>query len=273
MFGADREQKQAIFEDLGDLSLYSWLKCRRGTEITEAIYCKVLDILVKLHTTVSRKSAECQLLSSRVFNYEHLRWETGYFLEMFVKGHAGIAIKDEHKLEAEFRMLAESVDLFPKAIVHRDFQSQNIMITRNGTPRLIDYQGARMGPPAYDLASVLWDPYCRVEEEMQERLVCCYIEKMRAGPSSDFDSDFDEGEFRHSLLLCRLQRHMQALGAYGFLSKVKGKKYFLKHIPQAMEYLGIETALARKDYPALHELVKKLNSVYAKENKKRAIRK
>ena len=79
MFGADREQKQAIFEDLGDLSLYSWLKCRREPEITEAIYCKVLDILVKLHTSVSRKSAECQLLCSRVFDYEHLRWETELF--------------------------------------------------------------------------------------------------------------------------------------------------------------------------------------------------
>ena len=274
MFEADREQKQAIFEDLGDLSLYSWLKCRRDSVITEAIYLKVLEILVKLHTIVSKKRAECQLLSSRVFDYEHLRWETGYFLERFVTGLAGIRIKYEDKLEAEFRMLAESVDSFPKAVVHRDFQSQNIMITGNGTPRLIDYQGARIGPPAYDLASVLWDPYYRLEEDMRERLVCCYIEKMRTGLSNDygrdlggdFDRDFDEDEFRHSLLLCRLQRHMQALGAYGFLSKVKGKKYFLKHIPQAIEYLVKETALASKDYPAIHDLVKKINSVYAKEN-------
>ena len=268
IYGADREQKQAIFEDLGDLSLYSWLKCRKEQEIAETIYCKVLDILVTLHTSVSIKSKECRLLSSRVFDYEHLRWETSYFLKRFVAGIAGITIRDEHKLEAELRMLAESVDSFPKAIVHRDFQSQNIMINRNGTPRLIDYQGAKMGPPAYDLASVLWDPYFRLEDDMQERLVCSYIEKMRSGLSSDFDKDFDEDEFRHSLLLCRLQRHMQALGAYGFLSKVKGKKYFLKHIPQAMEYLVKETVLAGKDYPALHELVEKLNSVYANENKK-----
>ncbi len=267
LFGADREQKQAIFEDLGDISLYSWLKCRREPEIAEAIYRKVLDILVKLHTSVSRKSAECQLLYSRVFDYEHLRWETSYFLERFVSGLTGITIKDEHKLEVEFKMLAERVDSFPKAIVHRDFQSQNLMITKNGTPRLIDYQGARMGPPAYDLASVLWDPYYRIEDDMRERLVCCYIEKMRSGLSSDFgrdfERDFDEDEFRYSLLLCRLQRHMQALGAYGFLSKVKGKKYFLKHIPQAMEYLVKETALASKDYPSIYELVKKINSVYS----------
>src|SRR4030067_2905637 len=110
-----------------------------------------------------------------------------------------------------------------------------------------------MGPPAYDLASFLWDPYYRLEDDMRERLVCCYIEKMSAGLSSDFNRDFDEDEFRRSLLLCRLQRHMQALGAYGFLSKVKGKKYFLKHIPQALGYLLSETALASKDYPAIHE--------------------
>jgi NDP-sugar pyrophosphorylase family protein/aminoglycoside/choline kinase family phosphotransferase len=266
MFSADKAQKQALFEDLGDISLYSWLKCRREPEVTEYIFSKVLDILVTLHTSVSRKKAECWLLCSRVFDYEHLRWETSYFLERFVTGIAGIAIRDELKLQAELRMLAESVDSFPKAIVHRDFQAQNIMIERDGTPRLIDFQGARVGPPAYDLASVLWDPYFRLEDDMRERLVCSYIKKMRAALLDDFDREFDEEAFRHSLQLCRLQRHMQALGAYGFLSKVKGKKYFLKHIPQAMEYLVQETALANKDYPALHELVKKLNSLYAEQN-------
>ncbi len=50
------------------------------------------------------------------------------------------------------------------------------------------------------------------------------------------------------------------------LSKVKGKKYFLKHIPQAMEYLVKEAALASKDYPVLYELVKKINLLYMAQN-------
>ncbi len=257
LFGADREQKQAIFEDLGDLSLYSWLKCRREPESTEAIYCRVLDMLVKLHTSVSRKSGECQMLCSRIFDYEHLRWETSYFLERFVTCLLGYMIKDEHKLKAEFRVLAESVDSFPKAIVHRDFQSQNVMISGSRTPRLIDYQGARMGPPAYDLASVLWDPYYRLKEDMRQRLEGYYIEKMKA----DSPDTFNKEAFRYSLLLCRLQRHMQALGAYGFLSKVKGKTYFLKHIPEALSYLTEETTLTKEDFPVLHELVMDLNSI------------
>jgi aminoglycoside/choline kinase family phosphotransferase len=261
MFETDREQKQALFEDLGSLSLYSWLKCRREPEIIESIYRKVLDVLVKLHTTVSSKSAECPLLGSRVFDYGHLRWETSYFVERFVSGLIGMPINDEKKLEEEFQRLAGSVDAFPKAVVHRDFQSQNIMITRDGTPRVIDYQGARMGPPAYDLASVLWDPYFRLEDNMREQLLMYYIEARKA----DLSHIIDEDAFRYSLLLCRLQRHMQALGAYGFLSSVKGKKYFLKHIPQAIGYLIDETARVRDKYPALHELVRKINSLYDRE--------
>ncbi|MDH4232597.1 MAG: phosphotransferase [Nitrospirota bacterium] len=257
MFDADRERKQALFEDLGDLSLYAWLKCRREPEMVESIFLKVLDILAKLHSGVSSYSAECQLLASRIFDYEHLRWETSYFAERFVSGLLGIQPADRQRLEEEFHRLAATVDSFPKAVVHRDFQSQNLMITKQGIPRVIDYQGARMGPPAYDLASVLWDPYYRLDEHMRERLVCYYMENYRGSLSSDFDED----KFKHSLILCRLQRHMQALGAYGFLAKVKGKKYFLKHIPQAMEYLAGEAESVRDDFPALRELVANLNVI------------
>jgi aminoglycoside/choline kinase family phosphotransferase len=69
---------------------------------------------------------------------------------------------------------------------------------------------------------------------------------------------FDEALFRESLLPCRLQRHMQALGAYGYLSRVKGKKYFLKHIPEAIRMLKEETAEKKEDYPELYRLVQGL---------------
>jgi hypothetical protein len=67
--------------------------------------------------------------------------------------------------------------------------------------------------------------------------------------------DFDEGSFRDSILPCRLQRHMQALGAYGFLSVIKGKKYFLKHVPEALRLLKQETSFSQSHYPVLNRLV------------------
>src|SRR5207245_1296610 len=81
-----------------------------------------------------------------------------------------------------------------------------------------------VAPPAYDIASLLWDPYYRLDDRMRERLLAYYLDQMKA----DRLREFDEKSFLDSLVACRLQRHMQALGAYGFLSEVKGKKYFLK---------------------------------------------
>jgi hypothetical protein len=48
---------------------------------------------------------------------------------------------------------------------------------------------------------------------------------------------------------------MQALGAYGFLSEVKGKKYFLKHVPEALRLLREDIAGVRREYPALAGLI------------------
>ena len=128
------------------------------------------------------------------------------------------------------------------------------MITRGGVPRIIDYQGARLAPPAYDIASFLWDPYAPLKDETRARLLDYYMRPIsKAGIGW-----FSTAEFTESLLYCRLQRHMQALGAYGYLSGIKGKTYFLKHVPGALSLLKDETFLARQEFPLLHDLVSRL---------------
>ncbi|MEK6527374.1 MAG: aminoglycoside phosphotransferase family protein, partial [Nitrospirota bacterium] len=313
-------KRSAIFQDLGDLSLYSWLKCPRKQKQIENIYKQVIDILILIHTGTTEHVSECPALQNRVFDYEHFQWETNYFIERFVRGIKNVQVKNLSALNKEFHSLAIKADSFPKTIIHRDFQSQNIMITKGNVPRLIDYQGARMGPPAYDVVSILWDPYCRLGNNMRERLIDYYIDKMKvvtkntttlpyipshprprfaerggqgrgehkkqipsplapACPARfaarrvgrgegqgegdrqiiwDNPITFDGKYFRDSLLPCRLQRHMQALGAYGFLSAVKGKKYFLTHVPEGLRLLKEDALLAKKEYPALHKLVMKL---------------
>jgi NDP-sugar pyrophosphorylase family protein/aminoglycoside/choline kinase family phosphotransferase len=253
LIATDSRDRNALFEDLGDTSLYSYLKFPRSSADVEDIYQSVLDILVKLHGRTTGHVHECPLLEARIFDYHYLRWETGYFLERFVAGLQGTGPGDQAVLEKEFHRLAQRVDGYPKVIIHRDFQSQNIMITPEGMPRVIDFQGARMAPAAYDVASILWDPYERLEDALRDRLLDYYIGEMKR-----FSGEFRERVFLDSLLPCRLQRHMQALGAYGFLSVAKGKKYFLKHVPEAMRLLREETAATRDDYPELYRLVNSL---------------
>ena len=263
------EKMNAVFEDLGDLSLYSYLKCPREQKEIEEVYKRIIDILILIHTVATEHITECPLLQNRIFDYEHLRWETTYFIERFVQGIRDIKVKNLSALYDEFHRLALKVDSFPKTIVHRDFQSQNIMITRGGIPRVLDYQSARWGPPAYDVASLLCDPYYRLEDHVRERLLDYYIDKMKIsnppsppllkggkrGLSNNKGILFDETQFRTSLLCCRLQRHMQALGAYGFLSKIKSKKYFMKHIPEALRLLKEDVSLSKEKYPELYNLV------------------
>ena len=251
----------AFFEDLGDLSLYNWLKCPREQEEIEKVYKKVIDILTLIHTKATKHVSECHLLKNRVFDYEYLRWETGYFIERFVEGVRNIRVKNLPLLNNEVHRLAVKADSFPKTVIHRDFQSQNIMITKGGIPRLLDYQGARIGPPAYDVVSILWDPYYRLEENLRGRLLNYYIRKI-IPPNPLFGKGGQGGilekEFRETLLPCRLQRHMQALGAYGFLSTVKGKKYFLKHVPEGLRLLKEDVSLSKDEHPELYNLVMEL---------------
>ncbi len=250
LIAIDDLARMALFEDLGDASLYSYLKLPHDRDHIEDIYRSVIDILVKLHTRVTRHVHECPELQSRIFDYTYLRWETGYFLERFVIGLKGITVSNPRALEDEFDRLARKVDAFPKSVIHRDFQSQNIMITAGGMPRLIDFQGARMAPAAYDVASILWDPYFRLDDAVRAALLAYYVSERRKQTQ-----EFQEQAFLDSLIPCRLQRHMQALGAYGFLSAVKGKQYFLKHIPEALRLLKEETEAARNEYPELYKLV------------------
>lgn len=249
LLGEDAPSRRALFEDLGDLSLYTALKFQGDPGKVEALYRKVLDLLVTLHGPATENVHACPSLEQRIFDYDHLRWETTYFLERFVTGFRRHAVRERKALDEELHQLARTVSGFVPSIIHRDLQSQNVMIA-SGEPRIIDYQGARMAPPAYDLASFLWDPYRRLDDDMRLRLLGCYIDQMRGRVR-----DFDVKSFQDSILPCCLQRHMQALGAYGFLSVVKGKKYFVKHIPEALRLLKDEAELSRNEYPALHDLV------------------
>jgi aminoglycoside/choline kinase family phosphotransferase len=242
----DGENKRALFEDLGDTSLYAYLKLPRDHESVESIYRDVLRSLVTLHTTATAHVSECPLLEARIFDYDYLRWETTYFLDRFVTGRNARSRVPGGRHRETFHVRPPRA---PK-VVATVISVSNIMVHAGG-PRIIDYQGARLAPPAYDIASVLWDPYYRLDDAMRERLLAYYLDEMKA----DRARTFDEKAFHDSLVACRLQRHMQALGAYGFLAAVKGKTYFLKHVPEALRLLKADAAEVRQAYPELARLI------------------
>ena len=92
----------------------------------------------------------------------------------------------------------------------------------------IDFQGAHLGFPIDDAASFIGDPYMYYDEGLQESLKQAYHKQLSA------KLDYSWDHFEEVYHLCSAQRHMQALGAYGFLTKIRRKKGFDQYYSPAL---------------------------------------
>ncbi|PYJ51146.1 MAG: hypothetical protein DME87_04315 [Verrucomicrobia bacterium] len=217
-------------EDLGESDLYSYR--RENWLVRRAFYDSALDQIATLHSLPESTCVEMKEYLPAEFNAALYVWEQKYFFENCLGRYFGV---DDGKLASlatlpALNQIAEQLAGLPRVLVHRDFQSQNIII-RNGQAYLIDFQGMRPGLAEYDLASLLYDPYVDLTEAERAELIAYYREEqIKNGTTVN-------GEFDSKLRLCAMQRLMQALGAYGFLGLVKGHKHFLKHLPAAMKLL------------------------------------
>jgi aminoglycoside/choline kinase family phosphotransferase len=230
----DPEEGLIWLEDLGKNDLYShrsepWL-------VRRAFYDSALDEVRKLHELPESVCIEMRQLLPAEFNAALYLWEQHYFFDNCLGRYFKI---DSARIESVVSLpvlaeIAESLAKQPRVLVHRDFQSQNILV-RNGQAYLIDFQGMRPGLAHYDLASLLYDPYVHLTDAEREEL----LEHYCGGKPTD--------DFYETLALCAMQRLMQALGAYGFLGLVKGHKDFLQYIPKAVE--------------SLHEIVAKIDGL------------
>jgi N-acetylmuramate 1-kinase len=227
----DDEARQVLLEDLGERRLYDLLLADRGAGL-EA-YRRSLDILADLQTRCDAFRPECPDIDSRVFDRTHLLWETSYYREKYLQSHRDLA--PDAGLQSLFDKLAARVDAHPKAILHRDFQSQNLMVKPDGSVHVIDYQGSRLGSVYYDLASLLLDPYVMLSDEEVDGLMEYFHARLKSvvegGNAGGGPVPVPFAEFRACFLEAGLQRVMQALGAYCFLSRAKGIAAFAEHIP------------------------------------------
>ena len=217
----DADEGLIWLEDLGERDLFGyrdepWL-------VRRAFYESALDEARKLHQLPEAVCIEMHQHLPAEFNAALYRWEQNYFFENCLGRYFKFETRAIDNLAALPTLpdIAEKLAELPRVLVHRDFQSQNILL-RNGQAYLIDFQGMRPGLAQYDLASLLYDPYVELTQAEHEELLEHYCSEK---PTSDF---------LETLRLCAMQRLMQALGAYGFLGLVKGYSDFLEYIPKAV---------------------------------------
>ncbi|MBA3650118.1 MAG: phosphotransferase [Chthoniobacterales bacterium] len=233
-------------EDLGERDLWSYRDDR--WPVRRAFYHSALEEIGKLHRISGTDSEEIRRDLPAQFDADLYLWEQSYFFENCLGRQFGVAPAELQEL-ASLPALAETaarLARFPRVLVHRDFQSQNILL-HDDQAHLIDFQGMRPGLAEYDLASLLYDPYVNLQESERAELIQFYQTTAEA----------TDPAFREKLRLCAMQRLMQALGAYGYLGLVKGNKAFLAHTPAALVALG-KILAATPGLETLHRLVSQL---------------
>jgi hypothetical protein len=232
LFGWDDDTGVLLFEDLGDVRLHDLVakKNHKPTEIKDSWICSyrsALDHLVVMQCRGGEGFDTSWCWDGGQYDYQlMIEKESGYFLRAFWQGLLGHEVADgvREELQDIARRAGEASAGF---FLHRDFQSRNIMI-KEGAVRFIDFQGGRLGPLGYDLASLLIDPYGRLPLSLQDELLTYYLQVIYGYV------EIEEAAFRKQFSLLALQRNMQIVGAFSFLSQVRQKVFFLDFIQPSL---------------------------------------
>jgi aminoglycoside/choline kinase family phosphotransferase len=243
-----REEGWMLLEDLGDVSLDGVLKTQTADTQIRFWYRQALEILVQMQIRGLEGFDTAWCFDTPVVDGPFLKErECLYFVLAFLQGYLGLKMA-AIELEADFdRLIQGAVATHGLYFLHRDFQSRNLMV-KNGRLRLVDFQGARLGPLAYDLAALLIDPYVGLAPQRQEEFLDYYLQELKKRMA------VDEAAFRQQYYYLALSRNLQILGAYGFLTKVKKKAYFARYIPAAVASLKGRLAEKPGEFPELEKV-------------------
>ncbi len=229
-----------FMEDLGNLHLQDVIKNAKDTDEIIFYYQSVIDLLIKISLSGAEGFDTAWAYQSAFYDKNLiLERECRYFADAFLRGYLNRQVSFED-MKDEFTILADkALEFSVNGFMHRDMQSRNIMAVHNlkcgnDSPYkfyFIDFQSGRIGPLQYDLASLLTDPYVALPRSVQEQLLEYCIKKLSAL------IQIDPEKFRICYRYCSVTRNLQMLGAFGYLSKIKGKSYFEQYIPTALNSL------------------------------------
>jgi tRNA threonylcarbamoyl adenosine modification protein YjeE len=233
---ADLEAGFLITEDFGGVGIIEgdppWPIAERyqaATDMLAALHREALPEILPLAPQVN--------YAIPTFDTDALLVEIGLMPEWYLPDRGVELTRD---LRAEFvamwRDLLSKPAAAPKTWVLRDFHSPNLIwldqrpdIAKVG---IIDFQDTVLGPPAYDLASLLQDARLDVPEPLELALLTRYIKARRAS-----DDSFDPADFAEIYAIMSAQRNTKLLGIFARLNRRDGKPQYLRHLPRIWTYL------------------------------------
>src|SRR5437879_11064049 len=181
------------------------------------LYALAVDTLVAM-----QRAAELRGIPGMPpYDTERLLAEAALLVDWYRPLAAGL--RDEYL--ALWRELLPDTGVSPPTLVLRDYHVDNLMLLpdRPGVQGcgLLDFQDAVIGPPSYDLVSLLEDARRDVSADLRRQMTARYLAAFPA---------LDRAAFLRSAAILAAQRNCKILGIFTRLWRRDGKPGYLPHI-------------------------------------------
>jgi len=232
LYWDDIENGLLFLEDVGDVTLEE--AGRRSPQERRRYYRKAVELLVALQARATAHVGPGCPANALRFDVEKLMWEFDFMVEHYIVGlcRRALSAADRRELRAAFLPVAEHLAGIAPCLAHRDYHSRNLML-HDGELVMLDFQDARMGPPQYDLASLLRDSYVVLADRESEELMVHYLAAWQAATGRPHD----EERFRIGFDEMALQRNLKAVGTFAYQSVVKKNPRYLESIEPTLAYV------------------------------------
>jgi aminoglycoside/choline kinase family phosphotransferase len=212
---------------LGDLGTVTYLDAL-DERSAHGLYLDAIDALIRFQRT----SREGELPP---YDEALLARELALYPDWYVARHRGVTLTPAQRAvldDAFARILANNLAQ-PRAFVHRDYHSRNLMVSAPN-PGVLDFQDAVHGPITYDLVSLLRDAYVAWDEERQLDWAVRYWERAK---QAGLPVDADFGAFWRDFEWMGVQRQLKVLGIFARLAHRDGKLGYVDDMPRVATYL------------------------------------
>jgi hypothetical protein len=238
LLAADTDLGFLLLEDLGDDSFTN--KLADGTADPAPLYETAIDVLVELRGAPAPGNTRFVDGSSHVVKpYDAAMFAFGPTVLMDWHVPAlRLGLEPEAK-EAFATIWADLWRRLPRereTVMLRDYHADNLLWLpeRKGAARvgLLDFQDATMGPPAYDLVSLIEDARRDVDPAFGADLKARY-----AAGAARRDPRFDLAAFEAAYAILGAQRNSRIAGVFVRLWKRDGKPRYLDYLPRVWRHL------------------------------------
>lgn len=196
----------------------------------ERYYAEAVGLIALLQGPGTRDLPPGHPCALSALDRERFLFELEFFREHYVERLCELRLGPGERagLGEFFEALATDAAAPPRVLCHRDYHSRNLMIW-HGRLHVVDFQDARLGPVAYDLASLLRDSYTLLPAGLRIRMIELFLEKTGSGPTrSSFLERFD---------IVALQRNLKAIGTFAYQATVLGRDRYLGSIAPTWGYV------------------------------------